>query len=622
MGQRWGAVLLAGLLCGGCGKDVPSPVAEPAPSLQAPRPEPILPLRPAAEAPAPVMVDTALAPWQLPVASVQPSSWSSARRQLRQALREDRLYEDERSAVPLLLAMRQLRPEDRQVMRQLAQVTNRISAQFQALLDEPLRQRVALAQARQRLQVLAMLPVDADELAAMEQALEAARQRLALNRRGEAHLRNGQLGIDGPGALADFRAVLEQAPQDARALQGVAAVESALLRLATQAAGNGDFANAQRLVTFAATLRAPVGTVEVAQQRIQTLRSEQVAALLRAGLQDIQTAAGLRAANDKLARARSIALPGDGRVAELATRIELATRYGLYAPGQALRDRMAGGGLGPQMVVVPHGQYLMGADGGDPQAAEAEQPAHAVRFERGFAISATEVSVAEFGRFVEHSGARPRATRRGHSTVYEPRTGNFIRRSGVDWRSDHLGAPALAIAPVMHVSVRDAEAYATWLSEQTGQYYRLPSEAEFEYALRAGRQGRYPWGDAPSPPAGTGNLTGDGDVSPSGRRWSNAFAGYGDGWWGPAPVASFQPNPWGLHDMEGNLSEWVADCWHASYRRAPADGQAWYNPGCRQRVVRGANWANAPVQARAAWRWQQESDVTNGRIGFRLVRGL
>jgi len=394
------------------------------------------------------------------------------------------------------------------------------------------------------------------------------------------------------------------------------------LRLAEAAAAAADFQRADGLLERAAGLREPVGTVEAAGARIERMRDARLQMLYRAGLHDIQTAAGLRQANQRLEEARRIMRGSDRRVDELARRIRLATYYGLYAPGQVFRDRLAAGGHGPQMAVVPRGDFMMGAPDGEEGAVEAEQPAHRVHFERGFAIAATEVTVAQFGRFVEAAGARPRATRRGHSTVYEPRTGNFIRRSGVDWRSNYLGQPAAADEPVMHVSVRDAEAYAAWLSEQTGHAYRLPSEAEFEYALRAGRPGRYPWGDAPVPPPATGNLTGDGDLSPTGRRWSNAFAGYADGWWGAAPAGRFQPNPFGLYDMAGNLSEWVADCWHASYRRAPADGAAWYNPGCRQRVVRGANWANAPVQARAAWRWQQESDVTSARIGFRVVRGL
>lgn len=624
-GRRHGGLLLGallgGVLCAGC-DDRAEPAAAGAPkaTAHAPQREAIAPVIAAPQAR--LDNEPAAVAWVMPQAEVDPSQWAQARRALRQALAQGRLYEDGQSAVPLLLAMQQLRPQDRQLLAQRTQLRKRLHDQFISLLEQPERQRVALAQAGLRLQVLTRLEPDAADLAQMQQALEQARQRVALNRRGEAALRRGQLGLDGAGALADFEQVLGSHADDVRALQGVAAVESALLRQAEEQAAAADFAAAQRLLERAARLRDPVGTVAEAGQRIEAMRDVRVAGLLRAGLQDLQSAAGLRAANQKLAFGQGIALADDPRMQQLAWRIELATRYGLFAPGQVLRDRLRDGGFAPQMVVVPHGHFLMGAAEDEAGAVEAEQPLHPVRFERGFALAATEVTVAQFGQFVQSAGARPRATRRGHSVVYEPRTGNFLRRSGVDWRSDYLGMPAPGDAPVMHVSVRDAEAYAAWLSEQTGHYYRLPSEAEFEYALRAGRQGRYPWGNASAPPERSGNFTGDGDVSPTGRRWTNAFAGYADGWWGAAPAGSFAANPFGLYDMEGNLSEWVADCWHASYRRAPADGVAWYNPGCRRRVVRGANWANSPLQSRAAWRWLQESDVTNARIGFRVVRGL
>ena len=97
---------------------------------------------------------------------------------------------------------------------------------------------------------------------------------------------------------------------------------------------------------------------------------------------------------------------------------------------------------------------------------------------------------------------------------------------------------------------------------------------------------------------------------------------YDDGWWGPAPVASFDPNAFRLHDVAGNVSEWVADCWHDGYRRAPADGDAWLNPGCRTRVMRGGAWASAPAQTRSAWRAPADADTTNARLGFRVVRDL
>jgi formylglycine-generating enzyme required for sulfatase activity len=118
------------------------------------------------------------------------------------------------------------------------------------------------------------------------------------------------------------------------------------------------------------------------------------------------------------------------------------------------------------------------------------------------------------------------------------------------------------------------------------------------------------------------NLTGARDRSPSHRSWANAFAGYGDGFWGPAPVASFLSNAFGVSDINGNVSEWVADCWHDSYSRAPNDGSAWVNPGCKERVVRGASWASSPAQARSAFRAGMDANTTSARIGFRVARDL
>ena len=167
----------------------------------------------------------------------------------------------------------------------------------------------------------------------------------------------------------------------------------------------------------------------------------------------------------------------------------------------------------------------------------------------------------------------------------------------------------------------DAEAYAAWLSAQTGERYRLPSEAEFEYALRGGRADPYPWG-AGAPPRVVGNLTGDGDRSRSGRRWSNAIERYDDGPWGPAPVRSYPPEAFGTFDLVGNVSEWVLDCWHDSYLRAPVDGSAWINPGCGDRVVRGASWASTLDRARSAYRQPSPVATTHARLGFRVVREL
>ena len=101
-----------------------------------------------------------------------------------------------------------------------------------------------------------------------------------------------------------------------------------------------------------------------------------------------------------------------------------------------------------------------------------------------------------------------------------------------------------------------------------------------------------------------------------------AFENYKDGHWGPAPVGSFDPNPYDLYDISGNVGEWVRDCWHDTYIRAPSDGQAWINPGCGYRVIRGGYWASSPKQTRSAFRLSANPDTSGGRVGIRIARDL
>ncbi|MBH1666142.1 SUMF1/EgtB/PvdO family nonheme iron enzyme [Stenotrophomonas maltophilia] len=560
--------------------------------------------------------------WTPPRVDREGRSLAQLRRAAEQAFAQDRLYEDGDAAIPLWLAVQEEVPDDRQARAGLQRARQRLLQQTDALLVRPLQQREALAEAGRQALVLLTLAPDDEKVRALQARVEIAQRVVAYNRAGEEDPRADRIGEDGDGAIGSFREALALDEGNRRARQGLAAAESGLIRRAEEAARRRDFASAGTWLAEASKVRDSSPTIADAFERIEQIRANTLAQLRDEGLRDLATPQGLKPAREKLAEALRIALPGDAVVAQLRERIDLATHYGSFRPGQVFSDAMRDGGRGPQMVVVPHGGFQMGAGDAEPGATDAERPSHYVRFDRGFAMAITEVTVSDFERYVKATNARPRATRRGHSVVYDERSGNFIRRSGVDWRSDYDGARALGNAPVMHVSVRDAENYAAWLSEQTGYSYRLPSEAEFEYALRAGSSGRYPWGDTGTPPPGSGNFTGSKDVSPSGRHWHNAFIGYGDGWWGPAPVANFRANAFGLHDMAGNLSEWVADCWHSSYRRAPSDGVAWFNPGCRARVIRGGNWANSPEQTRAAWRQSQDSDTTNARIGFRLVRGI
>ncbi len=568
--------------------------------------------------------------WRSPVVVLDDAGIPAARTRAAAALAEGRLYEDGEAAIPLYLALLARDPDDTRAKTGLNRALVRLAKAGNEALAASGDDADALRQAHAIAAVMRSVGIEridggADVVARLDRAdrlwelNEAGEQALAEQRLGEA----GE-GEAGEGALPLFRQALVLEPGQPRASQGVAAVESALIRRAEDAAEQADFELAARWLTKAGAVRAGVGTLDVGRERVEAIRRARIARLRDEGLVFLSQPNRpnhLSWARQRLADILRIATPGDAAAAELRNRIDLAAHYGLQRPGQRFTDGLGGGGRGPEMVVVPHGGFRMGARDAEPDATDSERPSRYVRFDRGFAIARTEVTVAEFRRFVFASQHRPRAVRRGHSLVYDERGGNFVRRSGVDWRHDYLGRLAADSMPVMHVSAKDAEAYARWMSERSGQRYRLPSEAEFEYALRAGAPGRYPWGDRPPTP-GAGNLTGGGDRSPSGRSWGNAFIGYRDDYWGPAPVARFRANAFDIHDLEGNLSEWVADCWHDGYRRAPTQGEAWINPGCRTRVVRGGAWSNAPAQTRAAWRRQAESDATNALTGFRVVRDL
>ena len=351
--------------------------------------------------------------------------------------------------------------------------------------------------------------------------------------------------------------------------------------------------------------------VELRQARTERLLAQGHAAV---DALDLELAAG------RLAEAERVSLQARGLDA-LNERIALARHYGRFRPGQVFREPLAAGGEGPEMVVLPHGAFSMGSPEGEAGRQESEGPRHEVAFGRGLAMGRSETTVGEFSQFAQATRYRSLATRRGRSTVYDERGGAMSEYAGVDWRSDHAGNPAAPALPVVHVAFEDAEAYVAWLSAQTGERYRLPTEAEFEYALRGGRAEAYAWGNG-VPTRVVGNLTGDGDQSRLKRRWSNAIKGYRDGHWGPAPVRSYPPEAFGTFDLVGNVSEWVQDCWHDGYRRAPADGSAWVNPGCSDRVIRGASWASTLDRARSAYRQSTPAATSHARLGLRVVREL
>ena len=554
--------------------------------------------------------------WSLPAVSIE--SQAQAKREIRMALQQGDLFETGESAIPLALALHLSYPEDAQAEALLQEAQAALMGQAWMALDAG-DDVASLRFAQRHSTVLRTLWPDQPEVQQYLQAVDRVEKAFDLTVAGEQALHAGRLD-DEAGALPLFRQALAYWPVQRRAQQGIDAVEAALLALARADADASDFDAANLQLARAEQARKDsVGNAEtrayIDAARVKRIRRLGDEGLIALGHVDLQLA------RERLADILRIAKPGDRVSVLLRERIDRVSHYGLFRPRQVFTDALADGRRAPSLMVIPHGDFLMGAPADEDGASADEQPQHLVQFERGFAMSRFEVTVGEFRQFIEATGYVPRSTHRQHSMTYDVRSGNFMRGSGIDWRSSYDGKPATDDLPVMHVTARDAEAYTAWLTEQTGAYYRLPSEAEFEYALRAGGQGTYPWGEG-RPPEGFDNLAGSEDVSPQGRHWKNAFAGYADGWWGPAPVGSFSANAFGLYDMGGNVSEGVADCWHKGYRRAPANGAAWVNPGCRVRMYRGGAWSSAPTQARSAWRTAGGVDVTNARVGFRLVRQI
>jgi formylglycine-generating enzyme required for sulfatase activity len=421
-------------------------------------------------------------------------------------------------------------------------------------------------------------------------------------------------------AWQHFRRVLDIEPENAEALAGLVRVQDALIGRAGDYARDLDFETAYRILDDAALVRDDPARIKKARQDIRVFRDDYAAQLELAAVEAMDAG---RFGEAERALVDLVALGGmETTINQLRRRMEEAKIYGGLKPGQVIRDHFINQGFWtPESVIVKAGSFMMGSSAFEPGHRDNEGPEHRVTFRRGFAIGQTEITVGQFRVFVERTHHLTDAEKLGYSHVYDHYSGRLARRDKVNWRMDYEGREADDDLPVVHVTWNDAFAYTRWLAKGTGKPYRLPTEAEFEYIQRAGRTSRYWWGDG-APSRAVENLTGEGDVSRGRRKWEVFFEDYDDGHWGPAPAASYPVNPFGLYDVGGNVGEWVMDCWHDSYIRAPDDGSAWINPGCDQRVVRGGYWASSPDQARSAYRMKASATARDARIGFRIARDL
>ena len=431
---------------------------------------------------------------------------------------------------------------------------------------------------------------------------------------------NRLVGEGDNNALAVYRKVLSIDPGNRIADEGLGRIERGYLDRALGSAAQDDFVDADKNLAAASSIHPGSQALLDTRSQVEGLRrqrGETVLAQARSALD-----AGNADLAEKLGRdAQAISTDLAG-LNEFNERLRNARLYANFSPGQVFSDRFLDtSGSAPAVVVIPAGQFTMGSPTNEEGHRDDEDPQRTVIITNGFAMGQTEITVGQFREFVKAVGYRTDAERAGTGSVYDESTGRMINRRGIDWQRDYKGDRASEKLPVLNVSWNDASEYSAWLSQRTGKRYRLPSEAEFEYALRANSTTRYWWGDG-DPPRVLANFTGDGDRSPSKRSWGRSFANYHDGFWGPAPVRSFPANPFGLFDIDGNLSEWVDDCWHDNYVRAPRDSSAWINPGCALRVIRGGSWGSAPLQIRSAYRLGVAADTRSARVGFRIMREL
>lgn len=258
----------------------------------------------------------------------------------------------------------------------------------------------------------------------------------------------------------------------------------------------------------------------------------------------------------------------------------------------------------PEMVVIPAGSFMMGSPASEPEREEGEGPQHQEAIAKPFAAGKYTVSVAEFEAFIR-------------DTDWQVGVGcGVATRDGyLDTPSNSFHSPGFSqdgSYPVVCVSWYDARGYTEWLAKKTGKPYRLLTEAEWEYAARAGAGTPFWWGKT---------------IRPSQANYNREFIYEGGGEKGEflertVPVKSFEPNPWGLYQVHGNVWEWTQDCWREDYNAAPIDGSIHAKELCENRVARGGSWGDGPAGLRSARRFGFMASERENAQGFRVARDI
>ncbi len=333
--------------------------------------------------------------------------------------------------------------------------------------------------------------------------------------------------------------------------------------------------------------------------------NEHIAGLLAAGKRELE-AGRPEGALEKAQQVLALR-PEDEGAQELKKRAETT-----FDPRRAI-----GNSLDMKLMLIPAGEFLMGSPDTDKDAFDNEKPQHRVRITRPFYLGVHEVTRGQFRRFVDDSGYQTEAEKdgkggwgwNGDAKKFEQNPKYTWLNPGFDQTDEH---------PVVNVSWNDAVAFAEWLSRKEGVTYRLPTEAEWEYACRAGTTTKYCNGNDPEGLAAVANIA-DGTLKTKYPNWSSSIAAQ-DGFIYTAPVGRYNPNAWGLFDMQGNVWEWCSDGYAADYyKRSPVDDPQGPD-GASIRVHRGGGWSDGPRLARSASRIRFVPEDRNFGLGFRLAR--
>lgn len=447
-----------------------------------------------------------------------------------------------------------------------------------------------------------------EELAeqARQRALQAAEQ--ARQQEEQARLEEQQRAREQAeqAALAEQARRAELQRQQELALKRKAEAQAAALEQVRQ----DKLRKEQQLLRQAEAEEARKARKETLREQLRVRREEDAAKALRA-LQEQQRAA-LQAKAEAALRAEQerVRKEAASRAAEVKQAPPTSTPTSTPAPAPTppvtgadgvLRDRFVdGSGGGPDLVLIPTGRFEMGSPESERALAmkagahknwlDRETPQHWVAISQPYALGRYPVTVGQWRQFAQATG--------------------WSAHFNAHWEKP--GFTQSDAHPVIGVSWNDAQLYLEWLSARTGQRYRLPSEAEWEYACRAGSQGAFSFGDVITTEQANydGNFTYNG--SPAGL-----YRG------GTSAVGAFPANPWGLFDMHGNVWEWVQDKVHDNYVGAPADGSAWETGGdTSRRVLRGGAWLYNPRYLRSALRNAYSAVLANDVVGFRVARRL